>query len=298
MAEYDPFLPPDDANPYAAPRSDLAPGLAGKSAEPMLGVVEPFSVGGVLSRAWRIFKSRMGITIGVVAGVYGILFFYQLGVGTVVQGVLSQAPVAAVILVQLVFVVFGWFLQLWLPIGLLMATLGVAREREIEFTEIFRGARFFWRFLGSSLLVGLVAFAVLALCAIPAVIAGVATWDPNNPTVTIIAAGIFGLIAFLAYLWVILRLSQYAYVLVDQDCGAIEAINQSYEMTRGHVVDLFLIYLVAGLVAISGVLACVVGLIFTYPLSMLVYACAYHLLLANRPGYGPKHFRSDLELLE
>jgi uncharacterized membrane protein len=72
-----------------------------------------------------------------------------------------------------------------------------------------------------------------------------------------------------------IRLQMYTWAIVDKQVGPIEALQQSWEMTRGSAWNLFLLGLLLGLVNILGMLALGVGMLVTGPLSMVAIGHAY-----------------------
>lgn len=89
----------------------------------------------------------------------------------------------------------------------------------------------------------------------------------------------FGLLA--AY--VTLRTSFAICFIVDQDSGAIEAIRQSWALSRGHFWFLFKLFLVIIGINMLGAMAFFVGLLLTIPLSSLIIAITYRKLVNSYP---------------
>jgi len=72
---------------------------------------------------------------------------------------------------------------------------------------------------------------------------------------------------------------QFAPILVvDEKMGVMDAIKKSGEMTKGKLMDLFLLSLALLFINILGVLALGIGLLVSSPLSMLAYARVYRQL--------------------
>src|SRR5205807_14816 len=126
-----------------------------------------------------------------------------------------------------------------------------------------------------------------------AIVAAIA-WNNGGP-LGVVATVVLGIAGFLVFFAAAVRLYQFPYVLVDRDCGVVDSIQISYEITRGHVLELVGLSLLSGVVALAGLLACGVGLLFTIPLSMLIQACTYALLVAGSPYGGRRKPRADLE---
>ncbi|MEK7106915.1 MAG: hypothetical protein AAB899_01890 [Patescibacteria group bacterium] len=105
----------------------------------------------------------------------------------------------------------------------------------------------FWQYLGAGLLYGLGIFVGIILLIIP------------------------GIIVLLTY--------QFAsYVVVDRNFGPIKALKESARITRGHRLELLLLFLLVLILNIAGLLALVVGLFVTIPVTMLAVVHAYRTL--------------------
>ena len=78
-----------------------------------------------------------------------------------------------------------------------------------------------------------------------------------------------------------IKLQYSTYLVVDKNMGVIESIKKSWEMTKGVKMNLFLLDLLFIGINILGVLALLVGLIITVPLSMVASAFVYRKLLAR-----------------
>ena len=90
----------------------------------------------------------------------------------------------------------------------------------------------------------------------------------------------------------------YIFVIIDRNCGVGDSLTGSFEITRGHTFELVALALLAVLINFLGLLMLCVGLIFTVPLSMLMWSSSYALLVGNnsrglkaKPGF-------DIEFLE
>jgi hypothetical protein len=292
MSEQGPYRLPGEPNPYAPPGADLS-GLPGASMESAAGWVEPFSVGNVVERGWRIFKARMGNTLLIVIGAGVINFLGSLVVQFLPQG-LQQARMngAVMALAMLALLLANYALQFWIMAGQTIAILRLARDREAPFELVFSGARYFWRMIGATLLY---LFATLPFLLIFGVAFGLGfglSRSANDDRLLFAGVIVGALIAVPGLIIVALRLAQFPFVLVDRDCGVMDSLRGSWELTRGRVVQLFFLGIVVALIAMSGVLACGVGLLFTGPLGTLLTGCTYVCLSAG--GTGGKVTEKDL----
>jgi len=105
----------------------------------------------------------------------------------------------------------------------------------------------FWKFLGASLLLSLAVAIGFVLLIVPGII--------------------FGLMFMFA-----------TFVVIEREAGPIDALNESNRITRGHKWPLLGLVLLLVLINLLGVLALVVGLLVSIPVSTLAFVHAYRVL--------------------
>lgn len=74
------------------------------------------------------------------------------------------------------------------------------------------------------------------------------------------------------------RLSFTQYFVLDKNLGAIDAVKESWKVTKGSVLNLIALSLLSLLILIAGVLALVVGLLWAFPTVMVAQAYVYRKL--------------------
>jgi len=78
-----------------------------------------------------------------------------------------------------------------------------------------------------------------------------------------------------------LKLQFATYLVVDKNMGISDALNKSWQITKGTKWNLFLFGLLIGVINIVGLLCLIVGLLVTVPISMISTAYVYRKLLAQ-----------------
>ena len=92
-------------------------------------------------------------------------------------------------------------------------------------------------------------------------------------------AVVIGLVLFLLPgIVVLLRLMFVGFVIVDERVGPIDAIQRSWDITRGHTLDLFLFYILLCGVNLLGAACLLVGLLVSIPITGLALAYVYRVL--------------------
>jgi uncharacterized membrane protein len=150
--------------------------------------------------------------------------------------------------IQLVFSFISYIVSLLLSLGLIRAALAVTRGQKPEVSMLFETDGF-GPYIVASILFGIGLVIGLILCIIPGIIFGIVYWF-------------------------------YGYVIAENpdQVGPTDALKRSADITRGHRWELFGLGIVLILINIVGVLACLVGVLFTYGISAIALAYAYRSL--------------------
>ncbi|MDH4336808.1 MAG: DUF975 family protein [Candidatus Krumholzibacteria bacterium] len=112
------------------------------------------------------------------------------------------------------------------------------------FENLFDGLARLHIYIAAMIIVGIAVFMGLVLLIIPGII-------------------------FLLRLWFV------GFVVVDEAVGPVEAIQRSWDITRGRTMDLFLLFLLLVGLNLLGIVALGVGLLVTVPISGLSLAFVY-----------------------
>lgn len=246
----------NDENPFAA-------GQAGDAFQdsPSHTIYEPvpLDVGAVLQRAFELLRDNPGTVLG--AAILAILPGFALAIGdAVMQVVVAQADDADLALgysfVSLGVSLFSTILNLFLQLGLIRILLNVTRGHDAQIGMLLSEGGKFLNGLGASILLGIVVLVGVILLIVPGIIAAI------------------GL--------------QFAlYMVVDRNLGPIEALSQSWTLTDGNKLNLFLINVVFSLLGI--VMVCFtlgLGYLLVLPLMTLAQAVMYHSLLHTHPEFS------------
>jgi hypothetical protein len=191
----------------------------------------------------------------------------------------SQAIQLAVSCIPYLGGIVQAILQPPLQAGFVIVALAQLQGRRWTFNDFFGGFQRWGTLLGNSILVGL----ILVAAAIPAVIAVVVAANADDDGTRAVAIGC-AVLASLPVIYLSVRVSTFCVpLIIDRDCNATEAIQGSWALTRGHFWGLFGIALLLGLINLGGLLALLVGFLFTFPLTVLVSAAGYLLIAGSRP---------------
>ena len=203
--------------------------------------MKDISVSSIFSKAWEVFKEN-GSDIVVITFVYIVL--------SSVISVLDSMAEGSNFIIVLLFSIACGISQMILALGYYRMLLNAVDEKVSTLSVLFMHTN-------PSLLLHYI---------IGSIVAGVA-----------IVIGFIFLI--IPGIYLAIRLQYFTYCVLEQeepDC--IQALKESWQMTEGHVLDLFALGCLAFCIVILGLIALVVGLIVAIPVVGLMSAIAYRIL--------------------
>lgn len=214
-----------------------------------------------ISYGWAtITKDYVNLALPIAVGFFvanlpGQLIAFVWGIMSAAMAQSLDPSVLAALngLVQGVSGLLNFVLGAYMAGGIVSFVLNVARGKPVEFGDVFSGGKYLGRMLVAGFCGGIAAGIGFLLCIVPGVI-------------------------------VALGISQYQYVVVDQGQPGIDSLKQSWEMTKGQKMNIFLFGLIAFGVIIAGVIACGIGVLLgSMPVLMHGGAYVYLTLKGERP---------------
>ena len=137
--------------------------------------------------------------------------------------------------------------------GFINLALKAARGQPTSFGDAFSGGRWFGKQLVSMIVGAIITAIGYVLCLVPGVI-------------------------------VALGISLASLLIVDQDLSGVDALKRSWEMTKGHKLNIFLWGLIGIFVFIGGYLACLFGAFFvSIPMALVAIAYIYLRIKGENP---------------
>lgn len=208
------------------------------------GPGESYGVGAALTYGWTKFTQNLGpilllslvLFIGVV--VFGAVgSFLQAAIAPSESGLWARQSASAV------FSLLNFFVSTLLGAFVIRGALDLTEGRPLDVGGIFSRIPIAQMLL-LALITSVVTAVGFALCILP------------------------GIVALLFFYFA-------SYFLLDRDLTAVDAIKASVDLVRRRPGDAIVWAIVAFLVSIVGVCLCVVGLLVTYPVSMIGTAYTY-----------------------
>ena len=196
-----------------------------------------------------------------------------------IQGVIASVLPPLSLPLQIIVNILGFFLQL----GVIYLGLLRGSDLPMNYRFMFRSfqTNIALRLIGIYIIQFLIFFALsillLPTIILSGVISGIAV---NSSTIAVILAAILFALGVLLIIFFMIRLFfSYAFVL-DKGTNSWEAIKLSFKITRGNFWRLLAItFLQLCIMFASGLI--IIGLIWTIPLSIIIYGVAYKRMQAN-----------------
>ena len=141
-----------------------------------------------------------------------------------------------------------------------------------EFPQLFSSFHLLIPYLMASLLV----ITILLVAAIPGIVLLLSSISVDLDTLPTIESFeglsmvIPILIIIIPFVYISLRFQFYDYFLVDEECGIVEAVKKSAAITKGYVMELFLLGAVMSIIVLISIIPLGVGLFISVPLSIMV----------------------------
>ena len=221
------------------------------SSEPPSGDGGDFTIRRALSDGWNATVRNFPLWLGV-------------GIVAVLIAGISAATV------------IGYFLVLpVLGFGGIKFLLNML-DGKAEFNDLFAGFSNYGATLGRMLLLGMM-LVLLGLASESVLFIG--SWLGSS-LVTLLGSFVY----LASLIFVILPTSFACFFAVDRDLSALDALTASWRISRGKLGTLVLLALLAGLIAVAGVLALGVGVLFTGTMSYVMFASAYRQMVGPRPA--------------
>lgn len=200
-----------------------------------------FSTGAMLRFGWETFKKRPWFFIGITA-----LVMILSGVASNLGSYDSHTQGALV-----VFALAGVFIsivgQTLIKMGMIAFSLKAHESPESARVRDLWAPDMFWQYLGASILVGLGVVLGLVLLIVPGII--------------------------LALRWLFVQ-----YLVIDRKLGVMDSLKESARITYGYKWKLLVLLLAVAGINILGILALIVGLLVTIPVTTLALVHAYRTL--------------------
>lgn len=200
-----------------------------------------FSIEVALQYGWNIMKTNIWFFVGVL-----VVAWFITGIPHGIASVLQTESGG----LSFLFRVIGWAASIIVSIGMITIALKFLDNQAPKFEDLFSFKPYFWKYLGASILTGIVVWAGMILLIIP---------------------GIY---------WA-LKFQFFGYFIVDKGCDPIESMRKSSQITQSVKWKLLGFGIVLFIINMIGAMCLFVGLFVTVPITLMAYSMVYRGLLAQ-----------------
>ena len=176
---------------------------------------------------------------------------------------------------SILFIIAAGLFQMGLNLGLLRICLNMINNTEVHFPLLFSS----FHMLIPYVLATILYLTALLIAASPGLFMffAIISIDLNNlsssmgSTPTILSI----IIMIVPAIYLSLRLQFYDYFLIDEECSIIESIIKSANISKGYVLELFILGAILSLIILISIIPMGFGLIFSIPLSIVATSYVY-----------------------
>ena len=230
-----------------------------------------FSKKEIITSAWNILKPNLGLMA------LAIVFIFSLNL---ILGIVQDRLLQDVTLQSILFTVAAYLFQMGLNLGMLRICLNLIYNKDGDFSQLFGS----FHLLIPYLLASLITLSILLLVAAPGIILllssissdldmlqAAETWGGVSTTIPVF-------IIIIPLVYISLRLQFYDYFLVDGESNIVEAVKKSMAITKGYVMELFLLGAVMSIIVLVSIIPLGAGLFISIPLATMVNTYVYQKL--------------------
>lgn len=200
-------------------------------------------ISAAMTFAWETFKTNFLFVIGLFIAVSFIVAFVNL---------VGESDSVDTWFAQVIVEIIGTLVELMLDMGVIVITLKLVAGEKSEFSDLFSRAGYVLHYLAAAVIVGVMVVLGLVFLIVPGIYVGI-------------------------------RLSFFGYYIVDEGVGPLDALQKSWDLTRGVVMELFLFWLLVFAINLVGVLFLLVGIFASLPVTALMTAYMFRQLQGPPP---------------
>lgn len=242
-------------NPYQAPGLstwETPAAINPFQGEEIVPGSQPLEIGECVRRGYELVKRHFWPFFGALAASFAIGFIFSVAC-EILTGAIRSATGSedARKICEILSNIAGHVLETYLGLGLTRIGLNIVSGQPFALAMLFGQGDKLVRAVLASILYGIMVVAGLLLLIVPGI-------------------------------YLALRYGQYQNAIVDKNLGVLESLAYSARLTEGNKMNLFGLGVICILLVIAGLLALVIGLCFTIPLTYLALLVAYRWLQHGR----------------
>ena len=217
-------------------------------------------------------KSHLPLMIAIV------LFIITLNI---ILSIFQEKLLGATTYQFIIFVIAAYLFLMGLNLGMLRICLNAINNVDVDFSLLFSS----FHMMAPYAVATIFYLASILLAASPGLFLFIisASVDLENLSMATesVSAILSTLLMIIPAIYLSVRLQFYEYFLIDEECGIIESIKKSADISQGYVLELFILGAALALIILISIVPLGLGLIFSIPLSTLATSYVYLKLKKN-----------------
>ena len=226
----------------------------------------------IIFSSWSIMKEHLALMAMI------ILFIFALNM---ILSVIQEKLLGEITYQSILFIMAAYLFQMGLNLGFLRICLNIINNTEVNFPLLFSS----YHMLIPYVLATILYLAALILAASPGMLLLLSSIniDIDNlySSMGNIPVILSLILMIIPAIYLSVRLQFYDYFLIDEECGIVESIKKSADISKGYVLELFILSAVLSLIVLISIIPMGLGLIFSIPFSMVATSYVFIKLKKN-----------------
>ena len=226
----------------------------------------------IIVNSWKIMKSHLPLMIAIV------LFIITLNI---ILSIVQEKLLGAATYQSIIFVMAAYLFLMGLNLGMLRICLNMINNIDVDFSLLFSS----FHMLIPYALATIFYLAAILLAASPGLFLFIISTSVDLENLSMatesVSAILSTLLMIIPAIYLSVRLQFYEYFLIDEECGIIESIKKSADISKGYVLELFILGAILALIVLISIVPLGLGLILSIPLSTVATSYIYLKLKKN-----------------
>jgi len=204
-----------------------------------------FTIEEALRFGWDTMKNNLAFFILAL-----LIAWVANGIPSGLQSLCYSSNSAGLIILGTILAIISFVIGVFVYMAFTRIGLRFTAGETADYADLYLSYPLFWKFLGGYILYGLIVLGGLILLIVPGIYWGI-------------------------------KYHFFAFFIIDEELGPVEALKRSGEITYGSKWELLLLGLAFLGINLLGLLACFVGLFITVPITLVALAYVFRRLLAT-----------------
>ena len=214
----------------------------------------------IIFKSWDLMKDHIAILSIMV------LFIFTLNI---ILSVIQDKLMIEMTYQSIIFIISAYLFHMGLNLGLVRIVLDIINNKEINFSSLFTS----FHMLMPYVIASVIYLFILLLVAMPGILLLVFSISVKIENIFSSEGGMFTILSILLIIiptiYLSVRLQFYNYFLIDQECGIIESIKKSADISKGHILELFIFGAYLSIIVLLALIPLIIGLSIGTPLVII-----------------------------